>query len=214
MVQHVKIKWRDGLEAVQQHLLGAQYDPKADLQLEPEIAADLRQQVFDDYKHSMLFYLASSFLDKGQYVMLYEFGSDASQYGKCGQEFWSVYITICWFCKRRRLMMDAKLIVGQLPKVLGAEEKAHMYQHAIRNIFRSMNAAGRHGVRIRPRRQIPPVGRPPRSVPRVRAALRGKRVGGPARNCAPRCVEAGRRRAQAWTLFRQPVCRGLLPNRR
>jgi hypothetical protein len=45
-------------------------------------------------------------------------------------------------------MMDAKLIVGQLPKVLGAEEKAHMYQHAIRNIFRSMNAAGRHGVRI------------------------------------------------------------------
>ena len=148
MVQHVKIKWRDGLEAVQQHLLGAQYDPKADLQLEPEIAADLRQQVFDDYKHSMLFYLASSFLDKGQYVMLYEFGSDASQYGKCGQEFWSVYITICWFCKRRRLMMDAKLIVGQLPKVLGADEKAHMYQHAIRNIFRSMNAAGRHGVRI------------------------------------------------------------------
>jgi hypothetical protein len=100
------------------------------LQLEPEIAADLRHQVFDDYKHSMLFYLASSFLDKGQYVMLYEFGSDASQYGKCGQEFWSVYITICWFCKRRRLMMDAKLIVGQLPKVLGAEEKAHMYQHA------------------------------------------------------------------------------------
>ena len=74
MVQHVKIKWRDGLEAVQQHLLGAQYDPKADLQLEPEIAADLRQQVFDDYKHSMLFYLASSFLDKGQYVMFYEFG--------------------------------------------------------------------------------------------------------------------------------------------
>ena len=36
----------------------------------------------------------------------------------------------------------------------------------------------------------------------------------PARNCAPRCVEAGRRRAQAWTLFRQPICRGLLPNRR
>jgi hypothetical protein len=30
MVQHVKIKWRDGLEAVQQHLLAAQYDPKAD----------------------------------------------------------------------------------------------------------------------------------------------------------------------------------------
>ena len=84
----------------------------------------------------MLFYLASSFLDKGQYVMFYEFGSDASQYGKCGQEFWSVYITICWLCKRRRL------------KVLGADEKAHMYQHAIRNIFRSMNAAGRHGVRI------------------------------------------------------------------
>ena len=59
--QHVKIKWRDGLEAVQHHLLSAQYDPKADLQLEPEIAADLGQQVFDDYKHSMLFYLASSF---------------------------------------------------------------------------------------------------------------------------------------------------------
>ena len=79
MVQHVKIKWRDGLEAVQQHLLGAQYDPKADLQLEPEIAADLRQQVLDDYKHLMLLYLASSFLDKGQYVMFYELGSDASR---------------------------------------------------------------------------------------------------------------------------------------
>jgi hypothetical protein len=146
--QHVKIKWRSGLEAVQQHLLSAQYDPKADLQLEPEIAADLRQQVFDDYRHPMLLYLASSFSDKGQYPMLYELGSDAPQYGKCGQEFWSVYITICWFCKRRRLMMDAKLIVGQLPKVLGADEKAHMYQHAIRSIFRSMNAAGRHGVQI------------------------------------------------------------------
>jgi hypothetical protein len=50
--------------------------------------------------------------------------------------------------------------------------------------------------------------------PRNDAALRGKRIGGPACNCAPRCVEAGRRRAQAWTLFRQPVRRGLLPNRR
>jgi hypothetical protein len=146
--QEVTIKWRDALLAMQRHMLSAEYDPAVDLQLEPEIAQDLREQIFDDYSNSMLFYLADSFLRDGQCVLLVDFSSDGSQFGDGRQEFWSVTVTPGCYRKGRRQMLDCKILVGQLPKVLGADEKAHMYQHAIRLIFRSMNAAGRHGVRM------------------------------------------------------------------
>jgi hypothetical protein len=51
--QEVTIKWRDALLAMQRHMLSAEYDPAGDLQLEPEIAQDLREQIFDDFSNSI-----------------------------------------------------------------------------------------------------------------------------------------------------------------
>ena len=146
--QEVVIKWRDALEVIHQHMLFAKYDPAVDLQLEPDITPELCHQNFDDCSNSMLYYLMDSYLSDGQCVLLYELSSDGSQCGDGRQDFWSVTTTPCIYRKHRRQMLDCKLLVGQLPRVVGADEKAHMYQHAIRRIFQSMNAAGRHGVRM------------------------------------------------------------------
>ena len=146
--QEVVIKWRDALEVIHQHMLSATYDPAVDLQLEPDITPELCHQKFDDCSNSMLYYLMDSYLSDGQCVMLYDLSSDGSQCGDGRQDFWSVTTTPCIYRKHRRQMLDCKLLVGQLPRVVGADEKAHMYQHAIRRIFQSMNAAGRHGVRM------------------------------------------------------------------
>ena len=143
--QVVDILWRDALEAVQQHFLTTPY-VVGELQFEPRIADRLDDQVFDDYCNSFLYYLEWSYLPDGQYPLLYELSSDASQFGNCRQQFWSVYVTPCLPCKEKRQRMGSKILVGQLPHVEGADEKAEMYQHAIRKIFESMNAAGHHGV--------------------------------------------------------------------
>ena len=143
--QTVDIMWRDALEAVQLYFLTAEYNAD-ELKFEPEIADRLEDQVFDDYCNSLLYYLEWSYLPDGQYPLLYELSSDGSQFGLSRQQFWSVYVTPCLPCKSRRQMMDCKILVAQLPHVAGPDEKAEMYQHAIKKIFSSMNAAGTHGV--------------------------------------------------------------------
>jgi hypothetical protein len=141
--QDVEILWRDALVAVQQHFLKTRYNV-GELQFEPQIAGRLQDQVFDDYCNSFLYYLECSYLPDGQYPLLYELSSDASQFGNCRQQFWPVYVTPCLPCKEKRQRMGCKIL--ELPHVEGADEKAEMYQHAIRKIFESMNAAGHHGV--------------------------------------------------------------------
>ena len=125
--QEVVIKWRDALEVIHQHMLSAKYDPAVDLQLEPDITPELRHQKFDDCSNSMLYYLMDSYLSDGQCVLLYELSSDGSQCGDGRQDFWSVTTTPCCYRRPRRQMLDCKLLVGQLPRVVGADEKAHMY---------------------------------------------------------------------------------------
>jgi hypothetical protein len=89
--QVVDILWRDALKAVQQHFLTTPF-VVGELQFEPRIADRLDDQVFDDYCNSFLYYLEWSYLPDGQYPLLYELSSDASQFGNCRQQFWSVYV--------------------------------------------------------------------------------------------------------------------------
>ena len=146
--QTVEILYKDALSAAQHWLLTHEYDIERDIQFAPEMAATASEQVFEDYRHSVVNALACAYLPRNQYTFLFDCASDASQCDNSRQTFWAVYIGLGCLREHRRLKADARILVALLPHVDGAEEKSRMYQEAISKVFETMNHAGYHGVRI------------------------------------------------------------------
>lgn len=156
------IVYKDALSCAQHWLLSHEYDIESDIQFAPEMAATASEQVFEDYRHSVVNAVACAYLPRKQYTFLFDCASDSSQCDNSRQTFWAVYIGLGCLREHRRLKSDARILVALLPHVDGAEEKSRMYQEAISKVFETMNHAGYHGVRIylggaRPFRHRPPI---------------------------------------------------------
>jgi len=163
--QTVEVLYKDALAAIQHWLLHHRYDLESDTQFAPEMAATASEQVFKDYCNSVVNFVACAYLPRGQFTLLYEAASDASQFGGSRQTFWALYIGLGCLREHRRLKTDARILVALLPHVDGAEEKSRMYQEAISKVFETMNHAGYHGVRLYLRGSRPFCERPPICAP-------------------------------------------------